>query len=224
MRGEWRSEPTWPAERLRPTVWRPDGDERDRIVGAWRRRDGCLDLVRGEASVDAPGRPARGRRALADVRLAARGGARAPRAPTASAHDHVAAPGGIPLRAALRRLPRRRIGPREPRRPESHPPREPLRSRSRSKRVFRRRSTSSSRRRPGSSRRAIACGSRSRARTGRTPGRLLTEARSGSRGTRSSSSSPCSTAHLSRHRPSSLRRHRRPSSTSRTSSSRRPCA
>ncbi len=32
MRGEWRSEPTWPAERLRPTVWRPDGDERDRIV------------------------------------------------------------------------------------------------------------------------------------------------------------------------------------------------
>jgi predicted acyl esterase len=25
MRGEWRSEPTWPADRLRPTVWRPEG-------------------------------------------------------------------------------------------------------------------------------------------------------------------------------------------------------
>ncbi len=31
MRGEWRSEPTWPAERLRPTVWRPEGDGVDRI-------------------------------------------------------------------------------------------------------------------------------------------------------------------------------------------------
>ena len=76
--------------------------------------------------MDAPGRPARGRRALADLRLAARGGARASRTPTTSGHDHVTAPRGIPLRAALRRLPRRRIGPREPRRPESHPPREPL--------------------------------------------------------------------------------------------------
>jgi uncharacterized protein len=32
MRGEWRSEPTWPAERLRPEVLRPDGDETDRIT------------------------------------------------------------------------------------------------------------------------------------------------------------------------------------------------
>ena len=31
MRGEWRSEPTWPAERLRPSVWRPEGDDQDRI-------------------------------------------------------------------------------------------------------------------------------------------------------------------------------------------------
>jgi len=31
MRGEWRSEPTWPAERLRPTVWRPEGAAADRI-------------------------------------------------------------------------------------------------------------------------------------------------------------------------------------------------
>ena len=31
MRGEWRTEPTWPAERLRPTVMRPDGDGLDEI-------------------------------------------------------------------------------------------------------------------------------------------------------------------------------------------------
>ena len=32
LRGEWRSEPTWPAERLQPRVWRPEGEGRDRIV------------------------------------------------------------------------------------------------------------------------------------------------------------------------------------------------
>ena len=32
MRGEWRSEPTWPAERLRPQVLRPEGDDDDRIA------------------------------------------------------------------------------------------------------------------------------------------------------------------------------------------------
>jgi predicted acyl esterase len=31
MRGEWRSEPTWPADRLRATVWRPEGLADDRI-------------------------------------------------------------------------------------------------------------------------------------------------------------------------------------------------
>ena len=31
MRGEWRTEPTWPAERLRPTVMRPAGDGLDEI-------------------------------------------------------------------------------------------------------------------------------------------------------------------------------------------------
>jgi uncharacterized protein len=42
MRGEWRTEPTWPAERLRPTAWRPEGRGADTIqvrgdvgVGAW---------------------------------------------------------------------------------------------------------------------------------------------------------------------------------------------
>jgi hypothetical protein len=32
MRGEWRSEPTWPAERLEAQVLAPEGDEEDRIV------------------------------------------------------------------------------------------------------------------------------------------------------------------------------------------------
>jgi predicted acyl esterase len=32
MRGEWRAEPTWPAERLRVQTWRPDGDGEDTIT------------------------------------------------------------------------------------------------------------------------------------------------------------------------------------------------
>ena len=42
MRGEWRSEPTWPAERLRSRVLRPEGKAIDRIdvagdvgIAAW---------------------------------------------------------------------------------------------------------------------------------------------------------------------------------------------
>jgi putative CocE/NonD family hydrolase len=31
LRGEWRSEPTWPAERLDVQTWRPEGDGQDRI-------------------------------------------------------------------------------------------------------------------------------------------------------------------------------------------------
>ena len=125
MRGEWRSEPTWPAERLRPsTSWRPDGDERDRDRRARRRRDGCLDLVRREACRGhCRTTSARTTRSRSTYDWAARGRARAPRAPASSAHDHVAAPGRVPLRAALRRLPRRRLGPREPRRPQPHAPR-----------------------------------------------------------------------------------------------------
>jgi putative CocE/NonD family hydrolase len=32
MRGEWRAEPRWPSERLRPRVWRPEGSGNDRIT------------------------------------------------------------------------------------------------------------------------------------------------------------------------------------------------
>ncbi len=32
MRGEWRSESTWPVERLRPRIWRPEGAADDRIT------------------------------------------------------------------------------------------------------------------------------------------------------------------------------------------------
>ena len=31
MRGEWRAEPTWPADRLRPQAWRLEGDDADRV-------------------------------------------------------------------------------------------------------------------------------------------------------------------------------------------------
>ena len=32
LRGEWRAEPTWPAERLREEIWRPDGNGLDTIA------------------------------------------------------------------------------------------------------------------------------------------------------------------------------------------------
>ena len=86
IRGEWRSEPTWPAERLRPQRLAPGRRRRRPHLRARRRRHGGMDLVRREASVDAAGRPARGRRAVALLRLgAARGRARAPRASSSSA-------------------------------------------------------------------------------------------------------------------------------------------
>ena len=120
---------------------------------ARRRRHGGVDLVRGQAPVDAPRRPARGRRALADLRLgAARGRARDPGPPSRPAHRHVAAPRGIPLRTSLRRLPRRHVRAREPRRAQPHPPRRATTRRGRSSPASRPRSSSSSRRRRGSSR------------------------------------------------------------------------
>ena len=101
-----------------------------------RRRHVGLDLVRREAAVDASGRPARGRRALAHLRLgAARGGARDPRAPARPPHGHLAPPRRVPLGAALRRLPRRHVGAREPRRAQPHAPRRTCRAPSRSSQV-----------------------------------------------------------------------------------------
>ena len=88
---------------------------------ARRRRHGSLDLVRGEAAVGAPRRPARGRRALAHLRLgSARRRARGARPPARSARRDVAASRGVSLGAALRRLPGRHVGARQPRRPQSH--------------------------------------------------------------------------------------------------------
>ena len=101
-------------------------------------------------------------------------GARDPRAPAAPRHGHVAAPGRVPLGAALRRLPRRHVGAREPRDPQPHAPGRATTTPSHSSPVSRRPSSSSSRRRRGSSSRAIAFASRSRARTGRTRGRRRT--------------------------------------------------
>ena len=58
MRGEWRSEPTWPAERLDVQTWRPDGTDVD-----WITVDGDVGTAAwiscaGQASLDAAGRPA----------------------------------------------------------------------------------------------------------------------------------------------------------------------
>ena len=100
----------------------PGGRGRRSHHRARGRRHGGVDLLRGQAAVDAPRGSARGRRAVADVRLAARGGAGDPGLPTRPAHGHVAAPRGVSLRTSLRRLPRRHVRAREPRRPQPHPP------------------------------------------------------------------------------------------------------
>ena len=226
MRGEWRSEPTWPAERLRPRVLAARGRRDGSDLRARRRRHRCVDLVRGQAAVDAPRRPARGRRALAHLRLAAtRRRARDPRPPAAPARRHVAAPGGVPLGAALRRVPRRNVRAREPRRAEPHAPRGPRRPDAARAAASRRRSSSSSRRRRGSSSRAIASASRSRARTGPTRGRRRTGAPSRSARGSVELELPGSRGSCDRAAARSSRRHRRrPPPTSRTACSRRSCA
>ena len=145
-----------------------------------------VDLLRRQAAVGAAGRPARRTtRARStydweplDEELEVLGHPRLQR------HRHVAASGRVPLGAALRRLPRRHVRAREPRRAQPHAPRRPRRPEAARARASRRRSSSSSRRRRGSSSPATACASRSPARTGRTRGRRRRPARS--RSTRAS--------------------------------------
>ena len=134
MEGEWRYEPTWPAERLRPTPLAladahtdaPTDGERRRPGGPRRRRLDRVDLVRGRPAVGAARRPAAGRGVLAHLHVA---GARArPGDPGARAADgvaHVVGPDRVPLGEALRRLPRRRLVAREPQHPEPGAPRLP---------------------------------------------------------------------------------------------------
>ena len=124
MRGEWRSEPTWPAERLRPRTWRPEGDGADRVV------------VRGDvgtaAWISCAGKPPwtlpddqreDDERSLAYDWPALDDEPRDPRAPPASDHRDVAASGRVPLGPPLRRIPRRRLGARQPRCPQPDAPR-----------------------------------------------------------------------------------------------------
>jgi predicted acyl esterase len=209
MRGEWRSEPTWPAERLRPQVLRPDGDETDRIsvrgdVGteAWiscagkppwtlpddQRPDDERSLTYDwpplEDELEVLGHP----------RLRITVTSPHPVAFLSARLCDVFPDGASALvsRAVINLTHR-----------DGHVAPTPLEP------GVPCRSTSSSKRPRGSSRRAIACASRSRARTGRTHGRRRTAARSTSRGHRSSSSSRCSTGPRSRRRPTSGRRGRR---------------
>ena len=173
MRGEWRSEPTWPPERLVEHVLRPDGDGHRHDPRARRRRAAAWISCAGRRPWGLPGRPALRRRALAHLRLgAARRRPRRDGPPARAADGHVARPGRLPLGAALRRLPGRR-----PRRSRAvailnltHRDGHDAPSRARAGRADAR-SSSSSRRPRGCSSRATGCASRSRAPTGRTPGR-----------------------------------------------------
>ncbi len=179
MEGAWRYEPTWPAERLRPTPLaladaahrRADRRERRRPRGPRRRRLDRVDLVRGQPAVGTARRPAAGRGVLAHLHVA---GARArPGDPGARAADgvaHVLGPDRVPLGEALRRLPRRRVVARDAGTSSTSRTATPARNRRRWSPVIGTRSRSTWRRRRGRSRRATASAWTWPARTGRTSG------------------------------------------------------
>ena len=159
-----------------------------------RRRPDGVDLVRREAPVGASRRPARRRRPLAHLRLgAARGRPRRDGAPARAAHRHLARSRRVRLGQALRRLPRRHLRPRRPRAAQPDAPR-----RARCTRRARARRPDRDRDRAGGDLvdlrgRAIACGSRSPAPTGRTSGRRRAVRRCRSIARASSSCCRCST-------------------------------
>ena len=194
MRGEWRSEATWPPERLGEQVLRPEGEGTDTIhVRGDVGRTAWISCA-GKLPWGLPGRPARRRRALAHLRLgAARRRARRDGAPARAAHRHLAGSRRVRLGQALRRLSRRHVRARRPRAAQPDAPATATTLPSRSSPASRPRSRSSSRRRRGSSSRAIACGSRSPAPTGRTSGRRRAVRRCRSIARASSSCCRCST-------------------------------
>ena len=180
MRGEWRSEATWPPERL------------DGARAAARGRRAPTRSTSAATSAGPPGSraPAGSRGGCPDDQRfddalsltydwePLDGRSRRDGPPARAAHRHLARARRLPLGAALRRLPRRHLGPRRPRAAQPHAPQRPRRAgRARAGRADAR-SRSSSRRPRGSSSRATGCGSRSRAPTGRTSGRRRAARRS----------------------------------------------
>ena len=178
MNGEWRSEATWPAERLMEHVLQPEGEGLETIhvrgdVGraAWiscagggpwglpadQRFDDALSLTYdwdlSEADLDVMGHPR--------VKLTVT-------SPVPVAYLSVRLCDVFPDGASA-------LAGRGD--PQPHAPQRQTPTRSRSSRACRRRSRSSSRRRRGSSRKVTGCGSRSRVPTGRTPGRRRAEPR-----------------------------------------------
>ena len=152
-----------------------DGSGRDghghAVRPAGRGRAG-VDLLRRRAPVGAVAGPARGRRVVADLRLAGR--RRAARGPRPSVRPPAAAlrrRGRVAVGQARGRLPRRHLGPRHPGVPQPDPPGEldgadPDRRSARTSR-----SRSSWRRRPTCSRPGTASAWRWPGPTGPTPGR-----------------------------------------------------
>lgn len=125
MRGEWRSEATWPPERLEELVLRPGGSGADTIhvrgdVGraAWiscaaRLPWGLPDDQRFDD-------------ALSHLRLGApRVRPRRDGPPARSAHRHLVGSGRLCGGTALRRVPGRHLGARLPRAAQPHPPPRP---------------------------------------------------------------------------------------------------
>ena len=125
MRGAWRYEPTWPAERLRPTTLAladastdaPTGGGGRRPRGSRRRRMDRVDLVRGQLPWGQPDdqRPDEAF-SLTYTWPAARAGPRDPGACAPRGDAHLVGAGRVPLGEALRRLPGRRLVARHPRR------------------------------------------------------------------------------------------------------------
>ena len=131
VNGEWRYEPTWPPERLRPETWslgdamanRP-GDGPDELdvrgdVGTDR-----VDLVRRRAAVGPARRPAPRRAPLPHVHVGTvRAGLRDPRTRAGACAHRLERAGRLPVGEALRRLPRRHLVARRAQRVEPHAPR-----------------------------------------------------------------------------------------------------
>ena len=166
-------EAAWPPERLTTLTLAPEGAGDDRDPRARRRRHGRVDLLRraacrgGSPTISASTTRARSRttgsRSSEELEILGH--------PRVRLALDVARAGRVPVRAALRRLPRRHVGPGRARRPQPHAPGRPRRPAATRARRAGPRWSSSWRRPRGCSSPVTGCGSRSQGRTGPTPGR-----------------------------------------------------
>ena len=171
MRGEWRSEATWPPERLMEHVLRPEGVGLETIQVRGDVGQAAWISCAGGGPLGPPGRSALRRRALAHLRLGSlRGRPRRHGSPASSSPSPRPSPSPT-CRCVSATCSRMVPPPSRAERSSTSRTETAARRQSRWSPACRRGSSWSSRRRRGSSQRATGCASPSRAPTGRTPGR-----------------------------------------------------